>query len=273
MAAWMDARASLLTAAILVAGLVAGQASGQSPFVPHPPILVVGDTGPRGLELAPGVPNLAIGVTRGSGTAADPYVIEGWLVTGHLHGSGFHAGIDVHGTTKHLVVRGNQVICLPSSSRCGDGISLFNARNVRLEGNVLDRAGENGLFVGMSFGGGQAHNVHVTGNVVRHTAGPGLFLVRLNNSLVEGNLVADNLAGCECFSIGAVNGVGGTTFRGNDVVRNNYGFFHSGVGTVLAEDNWWGAASGPASCTNPDGEGNAVTCNVDHTPWATERQT
>ena len=261
-----------LVALLLAAAFAAVDVGAEPGLVPRPPIVILGDNGPQGLQLAPGVPNPAVGVVRGSGTAADPYVVEGWLITGHRDGSGFHAGIDVHGTTKPLLIRGNTVRCLPAGSSCDHGIALLNARNVRVEANVLDGAGDAGLFVGMPFGGPQRHNVTIADNRIERAAMQGLFLVRLNHSVVEGNRIANNPAGCECFSVGAFDGVGGTAFRRNDIAGNLQGLFHSGTGTVLAEENWWGHASGPASCTNPGGKGNGATCNVDHTPWATEPQ-
>ncbi|MEM3527067.1 MAG: right-handed parallel beta-helix repeat-containing protein [Candidatus Bathyarchaeia archaeon] len=37
--------------------------------------------------------------------------------------------------------------------------------------------------------------------------------------------------------------------------------------SVDAKDNWWGGASGPTHPSNPGGTGDAVTDNVDFTPW------
>ncbi|OGF69647.1 hypothetical protein A3C73_04375 [Candidatus Giovannonibacteria bacterium RIFCSPHIGHO2_02_FULL_44_11] len=48
----------------------------------------------------------------------------------------------------------------------------------------------------------------------------------------------------------------------------NYGINNLGSGIVMAENNWWGAASGPHHSTlNPSGLGNPVSNNVDFDPW------
>jgi len=36
---------------------------------------------------------------------------------------------------------------------------------------------------------------------------------------------------------------------------------------VKATGNWWGNASGPTHASNPDGTGDAVTGNIDYSPW------
>jgi hypothetical protein len=46
-----------------------------------------------------------------------------------------------------------------------------------------------------------------------------------------------------------------------------YGINNTGIGTVLAENNWWGATSGPMHATNPSGTGCRVSDRVDFTPW------
>lgn len=48
----------------------------------HHSIVIVGDQGPTGFEIAPGVPRPGSGVRGGSGTAEDPYVISDWNVSG-----------------------------------------------------------------------------------------------------------------------------------------------------------------------------------------------
>jgi len=101
---------------------------------------------------------------------------------------------------------------------------------------------------------------------------------------------------------GFVNGVESETYAGptvlvnrNRIFGNSLGYRSATAAAVDAENNWWGAASGPldtvptmggseadhdilpASCvamvntqTNVDGAGNGVTSNVDYCPWLTE---
>ncbi len=65
------------------------------------------------------------GVVKGSGTADDPYVIEGWVIDTQ----GFDYGIFIDGTRAHFVIRNCQ-IKFPMERA---GIMLSNVRNGRIE--------------------------------------------------------------------------------------------------------------------------------------------
>lgn len=52
----------------------------------------------------------------------------------------------------------------------------------------------------------------------------------------------------------------------NNIYANDYGL-DTTAPTVDARFNWWGDASGPAHSSNPSGSGNAVSDNVDYSPW------
>ena len=55
----------------------------------------------------------------------------------------------------------------------------------------------------------------------------------------------------------------------NAIYKNEYyGFYNEDSGVVVkAENNWWGAVSGPYHSSNPGGTGNQVSNNVDFKPW------
>jgi hypothetical protein len=58
----------------------------------------------------------------------------------------------------------------------------------------------------------------------------------------------------------------------NNLIWDNviYGVNNSSAGVADAENNWWGSCSGPYHPTaNPSGTGDAVSDNVDFTPWTT----
>jgi hypothetical protein len=67
-------------------------------------------------------------------------------------------------------------------------------------------------------------------------------------------------------TIGAVE----VTVNCNDIHGNtNYGVDNSnGVGTIDAENNWWGDISGPKHSSNSGGSGDAVSDYVDFEPWS-----
>ncbi|MDP2598333.1 MAG: hypothetical protein Q8P49_00715, partial [Candidatus Liptonbacteria bacterium] len=62
---------------------------------------------------------------------------------------------------------------------------------------------------------------------------------------------------------------GGSTNVSSSLISGNptYGFYHTGSPTssAVAQNNYWGAASGPA----PIGSGDKVSSYVDYTNWLT----
>jgi hypothetical protein len=60
------------------------------------------------------------------------------------------------------------------------------------------------------------------------------------------------------------------TITGNSIYGNSsWGLNNTAGFTILAENNWWGAASGPTHASNPGGSGDKVSDYVDFTPWLT----
>ena len=106
-------RPILILAALVVASLApVGPAAA---FTPHAPILVVGNA-----DLT-----AANGVVSGSGSPADPFIIEGWDIN-----TSSSAGIEVRNTDAFLVLRDLQVVGAPA-------ILLDNVRNTRVEDSRL----------------------------------------------------------------------------------------------------------------------------------------
>jgi len=55
------------------------------------------------------------------------------------------------------------------------------------------------------------------------------------------------------------------------VAGNDWGFNAQSQGIQTARNNWWGAITGPRNATsNPFGQGNGVSDNVDYDPWCNE---
>jgi parallel beta-helix repeat protein len=98
--------------------------------------------------------------------------------------------------------------------------------------------------------------------------------IRLVSSVASGSVISDNTitnnvedgsgihieAGVDADNISAhFNSIEG---------NGDCGVYNGGTGTFDATYNWWGDASGPYHETlNPDGEGDAVSDNVDFIPW------
>lgn len=76
---------------------------------PHPPIVITEEVGQAGFSLGQDpvseepIYRPGSGVVDGTGTEADPYVIEGWCLTGPF------AGVVLNGTNSHVVIRNNSV--------------------------------------------------------------------------------------------------------------------------------------------------------------------
>jgi parallel beta-helix repeat protein len=116
---------------------VSEAASVIGPAAVSPPILIVGDSNFTA----------ANGVVGGTGTAADPYRIEGWQInaTGTYHG-----GIELRNTRSHVIIRnvtvfGGDPLLLFQSG----GVYLFNASHVRVVNATVHDNG-NGMTIDQS---------------------------------------------------------------------------------------------------------------------------
>ena len=92
-------------------------------FTPHAPILIVGNGGFTS----------ANGVTGGSGTASDPFVIEGW----EINITASH-GIEVRDTSVHFVIRN---VSLIGNAAGYNALRLYNVTNGSLEASTISKTG------------------------------------------------------------------------------------------------------------------------------------
>jgi hypothetical protein len=88
-------------------------------WAPHEPIYIHGDDAFTWEN----------GVVKGSGTADDPYIIEGWIIDTRSH----DYGIYIDGTRANFVIRNCQIRYAQERA----GIFLSNVRNGRIEGNAI----------------------------------------------------------------------------------------------------------------------------------------
>ncbi len=81
---------------------------------------------------------------------------------------------------------------------------------------------------------------------------------------IRNNIVSNNDHGIAAWDGSA------PTLGCNDIHSNSGKGIYSNTPTtiVVAENHWWGNASGPAHASNPGGTGQAVGDGVDFTPWA-----
>ncbi|MBI4393214.1 MAG: right-handed parallel beta-helix repeat-containing protein [Euryarchaeota archaeon] len=226
---------TLCTFVLLVSIFLPGLAAAAP--ISRPAILIIGNAG-LGVSC---VPNAANGVVGGCGTAANPYVIEGWSIDGALSPecSTFEdvcGGITIIQTTAYVVIRNNVV----SHHKLAE-IYVEDSANVRIESNTIGPAGS--YLVGVQSGDGifvhDSAGVSVSGNTVECAAGSVGSIGILISGTSSGSMVGSNSVS-GCYSGVSVAACGGTNVSANSVTTSS----HSGI--VLA-------------CSNVVADGNTVT--------------
>jgi PKD repeat protein len=198
-----------------------------------------------------------------------------------------------------LVVSGN--IFYGDPDGMGEGVYVnpySGAGKVTIQGNEFYGY----LYSGVSI---EAGNVEVLGNTINSDVLKGIYGVRFieltggvafSNVLISNNDISDVQYG---ISVGTSSDVGSTltaTVRSNKLTNNDvglrvrygadlavtnnnisgntqYGINNETTALVIAENNWWGDATGPYhAVTNPTGTGDTVSDNVDYDPWITAAQ-
>lgn len=201
-------RPTIVLVCALILGLMpSGTAAGQGPCegrVPHRQIFIREEEGPDGFILGhdpvTGSPlyRPGSGVTRGSGTPNDPYVIEGWcLLYAWPPGSpvflGF-PGVDIFGTESHVIIRDNRI------SGHGWGIFLEDTANVVVEQNDVSDIGDGPASIELV---GVRDGIVIRDNLLRGGPSDGI-VVRSGSTgvLVESNTVVEH-----CLELGTCAGI------------------------------------------------------------------
>lgn len=182
--------------AILLAALLALASIPESgvSLEPHDPIRITGNS-----EFT-----AENGVVSGSGTAEDPYLIEGWLMTEAVIGADY--GIWLENTDAHVVIRNCQIV--PPDT----GIRLEHTSNIIIE-NVTINGGHQGIYAYNS------SNLVIRNSEISHIAGDALLLYSGSNvriadcqigdgqyySLYMGHMYDSIVEGCELY--GSLYGV------------------------------------------------------------------
>jgi parallel beta-helix repeat protein len=161
---------------------------GNTSRVPHDPIFIENNDSFTS----------ANGVTSGSGTQADPYIIENWVIDA----SSAH-GIYIRNTTAYFIVRN----CLVENGNkyydTHTGIYLSNVANGRLEKNTC---GNNGDGIRLEY----SYNNVVINNTCSNGNDCGICLYHSPCSILDNNLCENN------FSVGISLG-----YSDNSVLTNN----------------------------------------------------
>ncbi|HWE00903.1 MAG TPA: NPCBM/NEW2 domain-containing protein, partial [Tepidisphaeraceae bacterium] len=148
--------------------------------------------------------------------------------------------------------------------------------NIRITDNMMDSNGKSVLAY-------DVNNLVITGNVSTYNRDTPSGAMRFEggdvNVTIQGNIIYANPGAAiriDNKTIGANNS--GFTITGNDIYDNGIDTNHEGLlinsgqysGTLKAQNNWWGSASGPGG--DGPGTGDRVYANgngITDSPWAT----
>lgn len=143
-------------------------------FTMHDPILIEGNAGFLG-------PNATTGITGGSGTASDPYIIGGW----EINAGGISNPITIGNTTEHFRIQDCYV-----HDASNAGIQLWNVRNGALFNN---NCSNNWYGIYLSYS--SSDNV-ISNNSCSNNQLDGIELYHLcNNNTLSNNTCSNNLDG------------------------------------------------------------------------------
>jgi parallel beta-helix repeat protein len=185
----------------------------------HDPILIIGD----------GEFTNASGVTRGSGTESDPYIIEGW----DIQGPRGVTRIDIQDTNAHFVIR-NCSLRDSEASSGGSGIALLRCFNGTIEHCTCFNNDE-GIIARQSTGIA-IHDCHCYNNSRGISVSGSELCLVTSNTCSDGNQ----------YGIYIENLSGNNTVIGNDCTNN------SGTGISMASC-WNNSVAG--NICNQDGHG------------------
>ncbi|MHA2295647.1 MAG: right-handed parallel beta-helix repeat-containing protein [Candidatus Hodarchaeales archaeon] len=153
---------------LLVPDLVTSYVS-LSYFENHEPITITNDV------------ELAIVAKSGSGTESDPYILEGWYITGYET-----SGIFIVSTTKYFIIRDCWIN--GGSEYSSNGITIENtaAGTVKIINNTCQNNGNRGINILYSA------NSTVANNTCKNNSGIGINILYSANSTVANNTCKDN---------------------------------------------------------------------------------
>jgi len=203
---------------------VTAQLAGTDGLTPRGPIVIYGDEGFTRDN----------GVVAGSGTADDPYIIEGWEIdaTGHFY------GVYISNTRAYFIIRNCKIY-----GAVKYGVHLVNVANGKIIGNNI------------------ASNSY------------GIYLEYSSNNIIEYNNIADNFEGIHLLD-SSNNVIAGNNFINNSWQASSYGSTNTWDLGYPTGGNYWSdhKCSDQYSGPNQDQPGSDGICDTpykyDHYPLA-----
>ncbi|MGZ0173121.1 MAG: right-handed parallel beta-helix repeat-containing protein [Planctomycetales bacterium] len=149
------------------------------------------------------------------------------------------------------------------SSVTGIGLSLFDVTNSTIDGLDLSYVGGSTSGTGLQLNSSR-NNTSDNNTISNLTVGnrvTGARLLRSSNTLIHCSQITNNNTGLRTES-----NASDVTIYESQIDGNGNGINAAGSSSVLAEDNYWGAADGPS---NLGGSGDSYIGNVDADPFLT----
>jgi parallel beta-helix repeat protein len=211
----------------------------------------------------------ANGVVSGSGTQADPYIIEGWTIDASSCDTSvwpyIKVGIIVSYTSKYFVIRNCRVenageygtgislgVDLSNGSvqscvvrKSGTGISFGGCSNVVISGNTIENCG-----CGIGSGGYSSDGITISNNTITGCTDVGINFHYIYNSSASGNTVTNNSYGISVFDASACT-------ISNNIVQGNA----TGIGVGIDMGGFENNTISYNNTSNNGGTGIGVTCS------------
>jgi len=194
---------------------------------------------------------------------------------GGAGGSAIYTDQYVGGAVSNVLIDSN---CFTDNNNAGVGFSNDDVArpdsNVEISNNTFDRNGRGVYFYNTS--NIAVHDNRILDSTVPTDGGTSVAIAAFGD--VNGMAILNN-----DLLTGARRGirVGSFNVNPNKNVQAHYnnivGFAYAGlevdpgghVGSMPAECNWWGSATGPSNPTNPGGTGDKVIGDASYRPWLT----
>jgi len=152
---------------------------------------------------------------NGSGTASDPYIIEGYYINAENYGY----GIIISNVSLYFVIRNNTIVDSILNGQfnvnytIGEGILINNTKNGVIENNTIEFNENQGIFIrnsqnikvcnndieSNSWGilAADSNDINIENNKIIKNQGSGVFLIRNYNTKIYDNIIYKNSDGLE----------------------------------------------------------------------------
>ena len=208
----------------------------------------------------------ANGVVGGSGTPADPYIIEGWAIDASSFNTGVETGstygISIFETSKYFVIRNCRVknagghqpgikfnfVSNGKIENCtltnnSEGIWIDGSYNVIISGNTIENCN-----TGISVDFHSSDNVTVSNNIITNATGAGIFFNAATNSYALNNTIRNK----EGYGIRLGSSMN-CTISNNIVQGNENEEMNDGI--EVSESGWEGGDNNIISNNDVSGNG------------------